>query len=211
MLFDGPSRKCKVNTEVECDNRPCDDPDHCMQETPTSTTESTTSMTTTEAGDTTTTSAECVNTFPPGQKCPNHATVNFADINDCSRYWHCEGGCASNVQCEMGMLFNPVSRKCEDSSTVDCDYRHCSDPARCPCVNFDEPGQFYCDGKVNGTTLFPDMTDCASYLNCTSGCMEPILCQENYLYHKDREWCSNPWEIDCGMRPCNETLYPDRC
>ena len=50
-----------------------------------------------------------------------------------------------------------------------------SDPARCPCVNFDEPGQFYCDGKVNGTTLFPDMTDCASYLNCTSGCMEPIL------------------------------------
>ena len=98
MLFDGPSRKCKVNTEVECDNRPCDDPDHCMQETTTSTTESTTSMTTTEAGDTTTTSAECVNTFPPGQKCPNHATVNFADINDCSRYWHCEGGCASNVQ-----------------------------------------------------------------------------------------------------------------
>ena len=89
------------------------------------------------------------------------------------------------------MLFDPTTRKCDDSSNIDCDYRHCSgkkagliyiemfnfilDPARCPCVNFDEPGQFYCDSKVNGTTLFPDVTDCASYLNCTSGCIESIL------------------------------------
>ena len=57
--------------------------------------------------------------------------------------------------------------------------------------------------------LFPDMRDCARYLNCTNGCISSTLCPYDFLYNDINKWCSYNYEITCGDRPCRED--PSRC
>ena len=71
-------------------------------------------------------------------------------------------------------MYNPVPSNCEDSASVDCHNRHCSDPASCPCVNSDDELQQEC-GRESFEELYPDMSDCASFLNCTGGCIEKVV------------------------------------
>ena len=132
----------------------------------------------------------------------------------------------------MGTLYpGPPGHECQESGSVECDYRHCSDPAYCPCLNYDDLSGQRCE-EDSFEEFYPDMSDCASFLNCTGGCIEKVLvrrinisyvknnilsnvsfpqCQENYLYSVENEWCSYPIEINCGTRPCDHQLYPDRC
>ena len=71
-------------------------------------------------------------------------------------------------------MYNPVTSNCEDSASVDCHNRHCSDPASCPCVDYDEELQQEC-GRESFEEFYPDMSDCASFLNCTGGCIEKVV------------------------------------
>ena len=80
-----------------------------------------------------------------------------------------------NCQCEMGTLYpGPPGQECQESGSVECDYRHCSDPAYCPCLNYDDLSGQRCE-EDSFEEFYPDMSDCASFLNCTGGCIEKVL------------------------------------
>jgi len=128
-------------------------------------------------------------------------------MDDCSKFWHCENGCATHQQCELGFLFDMQTKECKEASNTDCQSRHCVDPQFCPCVNYNAYEDYLCKHD-DIEEFFPDMTDCARFLNCTNGCFSSVLCQENYLYRPDKKWCTFPREVQCGERPC---LHPDRC
>ena len=86
---------------------------------------------------------------------------------------------------------------------------HTSDTKRCPCINYDEMVEELCPENAEKPLLFPDMRECARYLNCTAGCFTSVLCPYDYLYEPAKEWCSYNHEIKCGERPCKED--PSRC
>jgi len=180
------------------------DPDHCPT---TTTTTMTTLLTTTPINETTTTTS-CMSEFPPGHRCPS-ATTNFPDVEDCSKYWHCEGGCATSQQCELNFLYDMQGKQCKEATEIDCQATHrpCVDHQHCPCINYIEHFDYFCK-EDDFKNFFPDINDCARYFNCTSGCFYPMLCQEKFLYSTEHEWCTNPSEIKCGERPCP---HPDRC
>ena len=86
---------------------------------------------------------------------------------------------SSNCQCEMGTLYpGPPGQECEESGSVECDYRHCADPAYCPCLNYDDLSGQRCDQDEDHWTAYPDMSDCTSFFNCSAGCMEKILVKQ---------------------------------
>ena len=79
----------------------------------------------------------------------------------------------------MGTLYpGPPGQECEESGSVECDYRHCSDPAYCPCLNYDDLSGQRCDQDEDHWTAYPDMSDCTSFFNCSAGCMEKILVKQ---------------------------------
>ena len=80
----------------------------------------------------------------------------------------------SLVQCEVGELYDPATRQCQPSESVQCGPRRCSDEARCPCINYDQGVEEDCPDTTQ-TFLFPDMRECARYLNCTAGCFTSVL------------------------------------
>ena len=65
-------------------------------------------------------------------------------------------------------------RECNAASEVDCTGRHCTDPQHCPCVNYDVHEDYLC-GKEDYEVFFPDMNDCARFLDCSNGCINSIL------------------------------------
>ena len=80
----------------------------------------------------------------------------------------------TDLQCGEGELYDPASRQCQPSDSVQCGPRRCSDQARCPCINYDEEVEENCP-VTSQTFLFPDMRECARYLNCTAGCFTSVL------------------------------------
>ena len=50
----------------------------------------------------------------------------------------------------------------------------CLDYEHCPCKNWDEDNQMFCE-KYHFEEFYPDFNDCANYLNCSNGCIETVL------------------------------------
>ena len=80
----------------------------------------------------------------------------------------------SALQCGVGELYEPLSKDCRPSDSVECGPRHCSDERRCPCINYVEELGEECP-DTGPTLLFPDMRECARYLNCTAGCITSVM------------------------------------
>merc|ERR1711915_904531 len=146
----------------------------------------------------------CPNQIPEGT-CPTGPPSFYEDPEDCSAFWMCVDGCAYHQQCDPGMLFDMLSRECRESSTVECGSRPCTSEEHCDCIN--QVAEDLCYSS-DFEEFYPDMSDCASFYNCTAGCFEHNKCPRNFLYSIEEKWCSYPNEIVCGERPCFEE---DRC
>merc|ERR1719481_1031207 len=103
------------------------------------------------------------------------------------------------------MLYDMLSKRCEESSSVACGPRPCASEEHCDCIN--QVSEDHCYSS-DFAEMYPDWNDCTSYYNCSYGCFEHKKCENDYLYYIEYKYCSHPTEIQCGERPC---LDEDRC
>ena len=76
-MFDTKNGYCNHPEEVDCGDRPCLEEGHCPETT-------------------TTTTTGCPDQLPDGTRCPPGPPKYYPDPLECSKYWLCVGGCASN-------------------------------------------------------------------------------------------------------------------
>ena len=78
-----------------------------------------------------------------------------------------------------------MARGSEEAEHAGARRRHCADPAYCPCLNYDDLSGQRCE-EDSFEEFYPDMSDCASFLNCTGGCIEKVLVRRiNISYVKN--------------------------
>lgn len=73
------------------------------------------------------------------------------------------------------------------NDTQDCE-EYLPNGTKCP-----EEGQF----------LYPDEEHCSKYWECWEGCAHHMLCQGDYLYDIEHQWCNFPDKVTCGDRDCD--------
>jgi hypothetical protein len=55
---------------------------------------------------------------------------------------------------------------------------------------------------------YPDPDACSMYYQCNAGCFSHYQCQEDFRYDAAYKWCTHPFDVDCGDRPCTD---PGHC
>jgi len=85
------------------------------------------------------------------------------------------------------------------------------------CLALPDSGMAQCmDTLPDGTTCgadeyfknYPDPDACSWYFECNEGCFSHNQCQDDFRYDVDYEWCTYPFDVDCGDRPC---VDPGHC
>eukprot|EP00092_Neocalanus_flemingeri_P028293 GFUD01030724.1.p1 GENE.GFUD01030724.1~~GFUD01030724.1.p1 ORF type:complete len:369 (-),score=85.95 GFUD01030724.1:162-1247(-) len=66
------------------------------------------------------------------------------------------------------------------------------------------------DGTVCGATDYvtvPDPDSCWKYFECDSGCVTHQTCQDDYKFDEAYSWCTFPYDVECGDRPCDDSTH----
>jgi len=156
---------------------------------------------------------------------PQAPPVFYQDREECSNYWLCAGGCASNSECDEDYLFDTVNGYCNHPEEVECGDRpceneeHCSSTTMTPtthtthttpttttpdCIT-DFPGG-HC--PTSATRNFPDKSDCSKFWHCEKGCGNNQQCDLNFLFDLRTRECAAAADTDCLSRPCTD---PQHC
>ena len=64
-------------------------------------------------------------------------------------------------------------------------YTYSLDYDHCPCKNWDEDNQMFCEDS-DFEEFYPVFNDCASYLNCSKGCIEEVLVGEKFTFSNEK-------------------------
>ena len=72
-----------------------------------------------------------------------------------------------------------------------------------------------CDGEADWTACgaedFFNKPDPAAY-ECDAGCVRHRICEEDFKYDDRHEFCTNPRDVACGDRPCDDPVHcPGPC
>merc|ERR1711892_1487116 len=51
---------------------------------------------------------------------------------------------------------------------------------------------------------YPDPDACSYFYQCNGGCFTHQQCEDDYRYDLVFSWCTYPFDVDCGDRPCND-------
>jgi len=69
------------------------------------------------------------------------------------------------------------------------------------------------DGTICGPSDYvavADPSSCWQYYECDSGCVTHKVCEDDYKFDIAYAWCTFPYDVDCGDRPCeDENHCPD--
>jgi len=203
MVYDELYFMCRDKSEVDCGERPCNDPSHCEEHT-----------TTTEHGDCT----------PPEQWINCTGAGLYPDPFNCRRWWSCKSShdhAPEHHICENDndghpMMYDLRYKGCNYDYLTDCGSRpvcdECNDncgatnpqttatPTDTPCGH-----EFDCHGKPNG--YYPDPYSCERFIVCEGGFAFPEYCPPGLFYDPALNQCGWPWEVMCGSRPpCDECM-----
>jgi len=66
------------------------------------------------------------------------------------------------------------------------------------------------DGTVCGPEDYVTQADpesCWQYYECSEGCVTHQTCQDDFKYDDRYNWCTFPYDVDCGSRPCNDPTH----
>lgn len=56
-----------------------------------------------------------------------------------------------------------------------------------------------------------DPENCWKFYRCHGGCVTHEMCQLNYKYDDRYAWCTYPWDVECGDRPCFDPQHCPGC
>ena len=191
FLFDSVREYCNYPLDVECADRPCNDPSHCI---------------TTTTRSTTTTTEDCGHV----KDCTGIADGYYPDPYNCRKYWHCFEEEGEHFLCDDNMMYDPVNVWCDTPERVDCDERPVCDICDDNCFSATPPPPtspecghvLDCSGLADG--WYPDPYNCRKYWHCFEGSGDHLMCEGDLLYDPANVWCNHPESVDCGDRPiCN--------
>lgn len=107
-------------------------------------------------------SIEC----PPPSAVPEITYIPSRE--ECRRYFICVNGRPLRAYCRDGLYFNPVTRKCDFSENVECEFSSNEDSNEVtPEYPVDENGYPIC--PTTGLHFFPHPTVCKLYFSCFMG------------------------------------------
>merc|ERR1711973_311670 len=56
-----------------------------------------------------------------------------------------------------------------------------------------------------------DPENCWKFYRCHGGCVTHEMCELNYKYDDRYAWCTYPWDVECGDRPCVDPQHCPGC
>jgi len=179
---------CAHYEEVDCGDRPCNDPGLCVHTT---------------LASTSTTTEDCGHYLD----CNEVGDGWWEDPYNCRKYWHCYHGEGEHLLCEDDWLFNPAYPGCDYPEYVDCDGRPICGDCDEGCVDQSTP-EPDCGHPFDCTQLpggwYADPYNCRKYWHCESDYDTPathFLCDDNLLYDDVHIACDFPSNVRCGNRP----------
>merc|ERR1711868_182739 len=198
--YDDRFQWCTYPHDVDCGDRPCDDPQHCPAPT--------TIPTTTE---------DC---SPPEQKinCTETGPGYWPDMNNCRKYWHClkEDSEPEHLTCDLDpetgefMMWDTVFDGCNFAAYTDCGERPTCDDCNQECwTNAHDGGEIDCGHDLDCGSLkdgwYADPYSCRKYWQCVGGKGYHHMCPEEQMWDPGHDWCNWDYLVECGNRPeCNE-------
>lgn len=190
FLYDTLHQWCSYPLGVDCGDRPCSDPTHCLTTTPMP-------STTPDCGHV----ADCKDFGNGGEE------GYYADPYNCRKYWHCYAGRSEHVICDDGLMFDEVNIWCDYPERVDCGSRpvcddcdnNCVSPSPRPSTTPDCGHLLDCTDLEDG--WYEDQYNCRKYWHCTKGKGVHYTCENDLLYDPVNTWCDHPDRVDCGSRP----------
>jgi len=200
FLFHDLYRWCMFNTDVECGERPCNDPLHCPNLFTSTTPESTTTY--------------CGHQFD----CSSTGDGYFADPFNCRKYWHCYRGEGESNICPDDQLWDDIYKYCTYPIEVTCGERPicgpCDEDCTFPPTTPPDCGHsFDCSSLPGG--YYADPFNCRKYWHCEedySPAATHTTCDGSLLYDDINVACDFPEYVNCGDRPvcgdCDEDCGP---
>jgi hypothetical protein len=116
---------------------------------------------------------------------PAHLPHSFAaSAESCDAYIICMGGQTIHGQrCPVGMLFEPITQTCGQSSCTDC--------------------------SPFGIQNLPHPSDCNQFFRCTMGARETATCPSNLMFDRTIGNCNYPHLVYCPGLPPTEPPTED--
>jgi len=202
---------CAPPRDVECGDRPCDDPVHCPEDLTTTTEE-----------------PDC---SPPDQiidcRADEYGPGYYPDEYNCRKFWHCLKGeshgehimCPQESDDPKATMFDTSYMGCNFPEQTQCAGRpvcdecntHCEDTPTTPADCTPDDEHIKCEDL--GPGWFPDEFNCRAFWHCLSDestpehrfCPEPNNDPKATMFNPRYDGCDFPENVDCGQRPiCDE-------
>lgn len=125
----------------------------------------------------------------PVNVCTGHAHLALVrNTRDCGSFYQCLNGRPFHNSCGSQLLFNHITRRCEQADKVEC--------FACPA------DELFID--------MPVVNECQQFVRCFNNQSEQLTCAEGLMFDRDAQMCNLranvtcPWEPVCPPR--NEDL-----
>lgn len=114
----------------------------------------------------------------------------FPHIDDCSKYYTCNGGVAFEFDCPAGLHFNSETNTCDIPENVKCGQNQ--EP---------EEGDMFCPPEDDPTNLifYPSGIRCEWYYLCLSGKPFKLSCAPGYHWNQQFFQCDIPENANCQV------------
>ncbi|KAG5869716.1 hypothetical protein JTB14_023901 [Gonioctena quinquepunctata] len=130
--------------------------------------------------------------MPIPDHCPATGSIQIAYPEDCSKYFQCNDGKKTLMDCPENMNFNREIGSCDYWDSFDCE----------PATTWSPTGWTpdpMCPYPAERVTFYPDPSNCSLYFECVDGNKEVKECPDGLYWSQRMLACDFPQYVDCSI------------